>query len=240
MVRKIIISVISISACVIGIVVNNFNKEDEWLNEQNSTDISNTIIEESESITESPEENNIANENISTEIIEDNNTISENHNDNSVSNSNKNENSTKPNNTPKNTNIQEEKNDIKQTQTQVEQEVEKTQENTYTKEEEPVEVAKEEYIYNNTETLRLINDIDEIAKRNPSLWREDGSKKYEIDVSANLIGKNYMSPYSKGQLEGMVLNVYSVKFLVYAVDYKKPGFATQTRYYIDIAEYENK
>lgn len=239
MVRKIIISVISISACVIGIVVNNFNKEHEWLNEQNSTDISNTIIEESENIKESPEENNIANENTSTEIIEDNNTITENHNDNSVSNSNKNENSTKPNNTQKNTNLQEEKNDTKQTQTQVEQKVEETQA-TETKEEKPVEVAKEEYIYNNTETLRLINDINEIAKRNSALWREDGSKKYEIDVSANLIGKNYMSPYSKGQLEGIVLNVFSVKFLVYAVDYKKPGFETQTRYYIDIAEYENK
>ena len=39
------------------------------------------------------------------------------------------------------------------------------------------------------------------------------------------------------QLEGIVLNVFSVKFLVYAVDYKRTGFTTQTRYYIDIAEY---
>ena len=55
---------------------------------------------------------------------------------------------------------------------------------------------------------------------------KDGSKKYEIEIASSLVGGNYMYPYSKAQLEGVVLDVFSVKFLVYAVDYHKTGFAT--------------
>ncbi len=43
-----------------------------------------------------------------------------------------------------------------------------------------------------------------------------------------------MFPYNYKQVEGKGLNVFPVTFLVYAVDYKKTGFATETRYYIDI------
>ena len=45
-------------------------------------------------------------------------------------------------------------------------------------------------------------------------------------LSPSLVGKNYMYPYSFSQIEGKVLNVYSVTFLVYAADYKKTGFPT--------------
>lgn len=104
---------------------------------------------------------------------------------------------------------------------------------------EPAKVEKvtEEYIYNDTETKRLIADIDTIAKRNPDLWGKNGEKLYKIEKSPSLVGKNYMYPYSFSQIEGKVLNVYSVTFLVYAADYKKTGFPTQTRYFVDITNY---
>lgn len=102
------------------------------------------------------------------------------------------------------------------------------------------EEAKPEYIYNYTETQKLITDIDEIAKSNPNLWGKNGEKKYSVEVEKSLVGQNYMSPYSYGQVQGKVLNVFSVKFLVCAFDYKRPGFATETRYYIDIAQFETK
>lgn len=96
---------------------------------------------------------------------------------------------------------------------------------------------KEEYIYNDAETKKIIADINEIAKRNPELWGENGEKQYKVEISSSLIGQNYMSPYKKSQVEGIVLNVFPVKFLVYAIDYERAGFTTETRYYIDIAEY---
>lgn len=102
------------------------------------------------------------------------------------------------------------------------------------------EQKTEEYIYNKDATNKLIADIDEIAKRNKDLWDANGGKLYSIEKCENLVGQNYMYPYSYAQVEGKVLNVYSVKFLVYAVDYKRNGFATETRYYIDIAKFENK
>ena len=46
-----------------------------------------------------------------------------------------------------------------------------------------------------------------------------------------------MYPYSFSQIEGKVLNVYSVTFLVYAADYKKTGLPTQNRYFVDITNY---
>lgn len=100
-----------------------------------------------------------------------------------------------------------------------------------------VQQITEEYIYNDTATDELIEDIDEIAKKNPDLWGKNGEKLYKIEECPSLVGKDYMYPYSYSQLEGKVLNVYSVTFLVYVVDYKKTGFATETRYYIDITKY---
>lgn len=97
--------------------------------------------------------------------------------------------------------------------------------------------SKEEYIYNDAETKKIIADINEIAKRNPELWGENGEKQYKVEICSSLVGKNYMSPYKKSQVEGIVLNVFPVKFLVYAIDYERTGFTTETRYYIDIAEY---
>ncbi len=117
------------------------------------------------------------------------------------------------------------------------QEIQKTQSNN-NKEPAKVEKITEEYIYNDTETKRLIADIDTIAKRNQDLWGANGEKLYKIEKSSSLVGKNYMYPYSYQQIEGKVLNVYSVTFLVYAVDYKKTGFPTQTRYYVDITNFK--
>lgn len=116
------------------------------------------------------------------------------------------------------------------------QDVQKTETNN-NKEPAKVEKITEEYIYNDTETKRLMADIDTIAKRNPDLWGKNGEKLYKIQKSPSLVGKNYMYPYSFSQIEGKVLNVYSVTFLVYAADYKKTGFPTQTRYFVDITNY---
>lgn len=96
---------------------------------------------------------------------------------------------------------------------------------------------KEEFIYNNAETLRMMNDINEIAKRNPDLWDANGNKLYKIEIDSGLIGKNRMNPYSTKQLEGVVLNVFPVTFQIYVVDYNKPGFATETRYYLDVKSF---
>ena len=43
-----------------------------------------------------------------------------------------------------------------------------------------------------------------------------------------------MYPYSKQRLEGKVLNVFPVKFLVYVVDVQRPGFQKEMKYYISI------
>ena len=122
----------------------------------------------------------------------------------------------------------------KETQEKVKtEEIQKTQSNN-TEEKNKEEKITEEYIYNDNATKKLINDINEIAKKNPDLWGTDGKKLYNIKVSRSLLGQNYMFPYNYKQVEGKVLNVFPVTFLVYAVDYKKTGFATETRYYIDI------
>ena len=240
MVKRIVGFIVVVIVCVTGTVVKNVNSGENISEKTNQIDTEkvNTIIEVAKDTNEIQEESNIVNGDNKIEKIEDNKIVNENKNDSSVSNSNKKDNTINSNNIPKTTNTQKQNNN-KQTETQVEQKEEGTQA-TATKEEKPVEIAKEEYIYNDTETKRLISDIDEIAKRNSSLWNKDGSKKYQIEKSSSLLGKNYMSPYSKPQLEGIVLNVFSVKFLVYAVDYHKTGFATETRYYIDIAEYSKK
>lgn len=139
---------------------------------------------------------------------------------------------------PTTTNTGNQKQENKGTSNQVKpnQEVQKT-ENNNNKEPAKAEKITEEYIYNDTETKRLMADIDTIAKRNPDLWGKNGEKLYKIQKSPSLVGKNYMYPYSFSQIEGKVLNVYSVTFLVYAADYKKTGFPTQTRYFVDITNY---
>lgn len=139
---------------------------------------------------------------------------------------------------PTTTNTGNQKSENKGTSNQVKpnQDVQKTETNN-NKEPAKSEKITEEYIYNDTETKRLISDIDTIAKRNPDLWGKNGEKLYKIQKSPSLVGKNYMYPYSFSQIEGKVLNVYSVTFLVYAADYKKTGFPTQTRYFVDIANY---
>ena len=126
-----------------------------------------------------------------------------------------------------------EKNDTKTKEKVSSQEPQKTQTNN-TNEKDKEQKITEEYIYNDTATKKLINDINEIAKKNPDLWGADGKKLYNVKVSKTLLGQNYMFPYNYKLVEGKVLNVFPVTFLVYAIDYKKTGFATETRYYIDI------
>ena len=141
-----------------------------------------------------------------------------------------------PKPTTTNTGNQKQENKGTSNQAKPNQEVQKTETNN-NKEPAKAEKITEEYIYNDTETKRLIADIDTIAKRNPDLWGKNGEKLYKIQKSPSLVGKNYMYPYSFSQIEGKVLNVYSVTFLVYAADYKKTGFPTQTRYFVDITNY---
>lgn len=141
-----------------------------------------------------------------------------------------------PKPTTTNTGNQKQENKGISNQVKPNQEVQKTETNN-NKEPAKAEKITEEYIYNDTETKRLMADIDTIAKRNPDLWGKNGEKLYKIQKSPSLVGKNYMYPYSFSQIEGKVLNVYSVTFLVYAADYKKTGFPTQTRYFVDITNY---
>ena len=141
-----------------------------------------------------------------------------------------------PKPTTTNTGNQKQENKGTSNQAKPNQEVQKTETNN-NKEPAKAEKITEEYIYNDTETKRLMADIDTIAKRNPDLWGKNGEKLYKIQKSPSLVGKNYMYPYSFSQIEGKVLNVYSVTFLVYAADYKKTGFPTQTRYFVDITNY---
>ncbi len=141
-----------------------------------------------------------------------------------------------PKPTTTNTGNQKQKNKGTSNQVKPNQEVQKTEMNN-NKEPAKAEKITEEYIYNDTETKRLMADIDTIAKRNPDLWGKNGEKLYKIQKSPSLVRKNYMYPYSFSQIEGKVLNVYSVTFLVYAADYKKTGFPTQTRYFVDITNY---
>ena len=87
------------------------------------------------------------------------------------------------------------------------------------------------------EGKKIIQDIDDIAKRNKDLWGENSEKRYKIKISSSLVGGNYMCPYRKVQVEGIVLNSYPVTFLVYAVTYQKTGFQDEVRYYISVTNY---
>ena len=109
------------------------------------------------------------------------------------------------------------------------------QETTNNKEE--TSTPKEKITYNDTATQKLIQDIDDIAKRNKDLWGENSEKRYKIKISSSLVGGNYMCPYRKAQVEGIVVNSYPVTFLVYAVTYQKTGFQDEVRYYISVTNY---
>jgi len=109
------------------------------------------------------------------------------------------------------------------------------QETTTNKEE--TNIAKEKITYNNTATQKLIQDIDDIAKKNKDLWGENSEKRYKIQISSSLVGGSYMCPYRKAQVEGIVLNSYPVTFLVYAVTYQKTGYQDEVRYYIGVTNY---
>lgn len=109
------------------------------------------------------------------------------------------------------------------------------QETTNNKEE--TSIPKEKITYNDTATQKLIQDIDDIAKRNKDLWGENSEKRYKIQISSSLVGGSYMCPYRKAQVEGIVLNSYPVTFLVYAVTYQKTGFQDEVRYYISVTNY---
>ena len=156
--------------------------------------------------------------------------------------------------TPAENKVQEEKNEppCKTTENKEEQKTQKEekiqteekQEDTSAKaeqipegktEEKPVQDTKEKITYNKDATQQLIDDIDELAKQNPSLWDKNGNKLYKIEKAESLVGQNYMYPYRKQHVAGVVLNVFPVKFLVYAIDVEKDGFTKETRYYIDVA-----
>ena len=248
MYRKIIGGIISVVIITImGIGKLDFIKQDNSVEEMEVSK-----VEQAEEINEDENENTTQDnpENEVEEIIKDEVTIPE-----------KNENSIKAENTiatksngtqtskkqetkekqevQKNTNekINNQKVQEENKQEDVKQDNVQKTEKTEQKEQKKEETKKEEYIYNDTATKQIMADIDEIAKKNPDLWGKNGEKLYKIEICANLVGKNYMCPYRKAQVEGQVLNVYPVKFLVYAVDYKRTGFATETRYYIDITNY---
>ena len=112
-----------------------------------------------------------------------------------------------PKPTTTNTGNQKQENKGTSNQVKLNQDVQKTETNN-NKEPAKAEKITEEYIYNDTETKRLMADIDTIAKRNPDLWGKNGEKLYKIQKSPSLVGKNYMYPYSFSQIVGKVLNVY--------------------------------
>ena len=79
-------------------------------------------------------------------------------------------------------------------------------------EEKPVQETKEKITYNKDATQQLIDDIDELAKQNPSLWDKNGNKLYKIEKAESLVGQNYMYPYRKQHVAGVVLNVFLLNF----------------------------
>lgn len=254
MYKKIFISIISAVILLIGGTkeiqhFKNDNSVEENIVEETSKDenqVANTIIKEVKENTEVQEniqeklENNQQENNVEQRVnIKENESKNEKtveQIDNSKNEVNKNQVvQTKKEQKPEsNVGTKDTPINNKETQEKVKtEEIQKTQSNN-TEEKNKEEKITEEYIYNDTATKKLINDINEIAKKNPDLWGTDEKKLYSIKVSRSLLGQNYMFPYNYKQVEGKVLNVFSVTFLVYAVDYKKTGFATETRYYIDI------
>ena len=138
-------------------------------------------------------------------------------------------------NTSSNQTVESNANATENTTQNTTQNVTSNQETTNNKEE--TSIPKEKITYNNTATQKLIQDIDDIAKRNKDLWGENSEKRYKIQISSSLVGGSYMCPYRKEQVEGIVLNSYPVTFLVYAVTYQKTGYQDEVRYYISVTNY---
>ena len=249
MCKKIFISIVTAVIVIISgtgsikYFKNDNNVEENVVKEicANENLVTNTINEEVKENTEAQNniieriENNKSKDDEETNIKEkNNNTVIKNNKSNNVTIKNQTVQTKKEQKTTSNTETKDAEKNNKQTQEKVDiKEPQKTQPNN-TQEKNKEQKITEEYIYNDTATKKLINDINEIAKKNPDLWGTDGKKLYNIKVSKNLLGQNYMFPYNYKLVEGKVLNVFPVTFLVYAVDYKKTGFATETRYYIDI------
>lgn len=102
------------------------------------------------------------------------------------------------------------------------------------KQESNVESTKESINYNASESQRMVNDINSIARENEFLWDSNGNPLFKVEISKSAMNGEYMYPYSKQRLEGKVLNVFPVKFLVYVVDVQRPGFQKEMKYYISI------
>lgn len=102
------------------------------------------------------------------------------------------------------------------------------------KQESNVESTKESINYNASESQRMVNDINSIARENEFLLDSNGNPLFKVEISKSAMNGEYMYPYSKQRLEGKVLNVFPVKFLVYVVDVQRPGFQKEMKYYISI------
>ena len=99
-----------------------------------------------------------------------------------------------------------------------------------------IEVKKAEYTYIQvipSKSCRNTNTDKLLVLANTMYQKLD--KLYKIEKAESLVGQNYMYPYRKQHVAGVVLNVFPVKFLVYAIDVEKDGFTKETRYYIDVA-----
>lgn len=94
-----------------------------------------------------------------------------------------------------------------------------------------------ENVYNASETQRMINDINTLAKQNEDLFDKNGNKLYKVQISKSATNGNYFSPYRTNQVEAVVANVGPCTFFVYAVDCKASGITPFTKYYITIGNY---
>ena len=245
MLKKVIISICTtVVLSIVGVVsvvdVGKTNKEDVTTKNENSLNeiqiASNEVsTNTSEIIKESLQEN-----------IDDNQKID---NQNTLKQENTNTKETKTNNTNqsnqekesgktivKNTTKDNTKDNSSSNSKQEESSKATNNQETITNKEE-LNKPKEKITYNDTATKRLIQDIDDIAKKNKSLWGENLEKRYKIKISSSLVGESYMCPYRKAQVEGIVLNSYPVTFLVYAVTYQKTGYQDEVRYYISVTNY---
>ena len=245
MLKKVIISICTtIVLSIVGVasVVDVENKEVKsdtenqiTLNETNEiTDVALTETETSNEVEEVVQENIEKSQNSNNENTlkqENTNTGGTKTNNSNQSNQNKGKNEELEKSTNEDS-TKEKPNNNKQEDNQT---ITSNQETTNKKEE--ISIPKEKITYNDTATQKLIQDIDDIAKRNKDLWGENSEKRYKIQISSNLLGGNYMCPYRKAQVEGIVLNSYPVTFLVYAVTYQKTGFQDEVRYYISVTNY---
>ena len=128
-----------------------------------------------------------------------------------------------------NTETKNESSVVVETEKETKEEIkEETTEEVQIKEESTKEVIE----YNDMETRRMVNDINLLAKQNPDLWDKNGNPLYEVRIDKSAMNGEYMYPYSIDRIRGKVLNVFPVRFVVYVVDIKRPGFQKEMKYYI--------